>query len=193
MKLMRIAAIIVSLTLFWACNVKKEESGELPEVDVDVAAEAGELPEYEINWADVDVGTRTETVEVPKVVVVMEEEAVEVPYIDVDMPDGSEKVERQIVAEVQVSGKEHKLEIEEVWATGNQLYVISELEELDTPLEDQKMRVSDQITMNAPDLNVRHYIIGDQPEGDFNTQHTFVSGKSELADRIGEYRVIYSD
>ncbi len=192
MKLNRIA-LLISLTLIWACNIEKEESGELPEVDVDVAAESGELPEYDINWADVDVGTRKDTIEVPKVVVVMEEEAVEVPYIDVDVPNETEKEERQITVEVEVSGQEHELEIQEVWATGNQLYVISELEQLDTSLEDQTMRVSDQININAPDLSVRHYIVGDQPEGNYNTQHTFVSSKDELDARVGDHRVIYTE
>ncbi len=37
------------------------------------------------------------------------------------------------------------------------------------------------------------YIDVDMPEGNFNTQHTFISSKSELADRIGDYRIIYSD
>ena len=68
----------LALALLTSCDINKKESGELPEVDVDVETEAGELPEYDVDWADVDISTRTETVEVPKVVVVMEEEEVEV-------------------------------------------------------------------------------------------------------------------
>jgi hypothetical protein len=29
---------------FMACNIKKDEKGELPEVDIDVDTEAGNLP-----------------------------------------------------------------------------------------------------------------------------------------------------
>lgn len=63
--------------LFNQLRLKKNESGSLPEVDVDVDAEAGSLPEYDVDWAEVNVGTKTETIKVPKVVVVMEEEEVE--------------------------------------------------------------------------------------------------------------------
>lgn len=65
---------VTALTLLTGCDFKKTEKGELPEIDVDVAAEAGELPEYDVDWDEVNVGTKMETVEIPKVVVVMEEE-----------------------------------------------------------------------------------------------------------------------
>ncbi len=77
----------------------------MPEMDIDVTADAGELPEYEVNWTDVDVGTTTKTVTVPKVVVVMGQEEVEVPVIDIDMPDGDdpEKAERTIMVEAEIT------------------------------------------------------------------------------------------
>jgi hypothetical protein len=46
-----------------ACDVDQTEEGEMPEVNV----EGGNMPEYEADAADVDVGTTTETVEVPTV------------------------------------------------------------------------------------------------------------------------------
>ena len=55
------------------CNVDQKKEMELPSVDVDVSAEEGQLPTYDVDWADVNVGTTTKTVEVPKVVIVMEE------------------------------------------------------------------------------------------------------------------------
>lgn len=44
-KLMSLLTIVVSSS----CNIKKEEKGELPGLDVDISAEAGELPEYDVN------------------------------------------------------------------------------------------------------------------------------------------------
>ena len=52
-----------------ACDVDQTEEGEMPEVRV----EGGNMPEYDVETADVDVGTKEETVEVPT--------------IDVEMPD----------------------------------------------------------------------------------------------------------
>jgi len=174
-----------------ACNVKKEEKGELPEVDVDIDTEAGNLPEYEVNWADVDVGTKMKTVEVPKVVIVMEEEEVEVPYIDVDIPDGGEKSERTIMVEAEVTGNEHNLDIKEIWAAKNNLYVIAKLEETEQDIGDKKMRVSDQVSLNAPDLNVKYYIVGERPDRVFNTRYTYLSNMDELKSRLDNPKKIY--
>lgn len=182
----------MSLTVLSACNIKKEEKGEMPELDVDVTADAGELPEYDIDWADVNVGTKTDTLEIPKVVVVMEEETVEVPYIDVDMPDGEEKFEKTIMVEAEVTDKEHTLEIQEIWAAGDNLYVISKLEPTEQSIGNKKMRVSDQITLNAPDLNVRHYIIGVKPERVFNMQYDYLDSDESLKVSLNDYAVIYT-
>lgn len=71
-----------------ACDVDQTQEGELPEVDVN--AEGGEMPAYDVDAAEVDVGTRTETVEVPT--------------MDVTMPDeqGAEAVEGEQVEDVDV-------------------------------------------------------------------------------------------
>ena len=196
MKMNKIAASILLSVMMLSCNVNQKKEAELPEVDVDVSTEEGQLPTYEVNWADVDVGTTTKTVEIPKVVIVMEEEEVEVPYIDVNMPDdkdNQEKVERNIVIEAEVTDKEHELEIQEIWASDDNLYVISELKMLDQTIGDKKMRVSDQLTLNAPDLNIKHYVIGKRPDRVFNNQNTYVNSMSELKNKIdGDYRVIYT-
>lgn len=184
---------VLALTLFTGCNFNKTEEGELPEVDVDVDAEAGDLPDYNVNWADVDVGTTTKMVEVPKVVVVMEEEEVEVPAIDVDMPDGGDKVERNLLVEAEVENEEHTMEIQQIWATGMNLNVISELKSTGKDIGDQKMRVSDQVSLNAPeDLNVRYFIVGEKQNRDFNSQHTYVNSMADLDEQIGEHDVIYT-
>jgi hypothetical protein len=174
--------ILFSLALISliSCDVDQTQEGEMPEVDVDV--EEGEMPEYDVDWADVDVNTTTRTIEVPKVVVVMEEEQVEVPVVDVDMPN-EEKEERTIMVEAQVAETSHEIEIEGVYASKNRLFVVSELENTGQDLQQQTMRVSDQIVLNAPDLDVKHYIIGEKPRGDFNNQYTYISSKSEVSVR----------
>ncbi|MBD1260536.1 hypothetical protein HZY62_08040 [Maribacter polysiphoniae] len=182
----------LSITVLSACNIKKEEKGELPDVDIDVTADAGELPEYDINWADINVGTKTKTLDIPKVVVVMEEETVEVPYIDVKMPDNDEKSEKTIMVEAEVTDKEHQLEIEEIWAAGDKLYVISKLEATEQSIGDKKMRVSDQVTLNAPDLNIKHYIIGEKPDRVYNLQYDYLDAIDSLKDSLNDYTVIYS-
>lgn len=52
------------------CDVDQTQEGEMPEV----TAEGGQLPEYDVETADVDVGTREETVTVPDVDVTMPDE-----------------------------------------------------------------------------------------------------------------------
>ncbi|QLG46507.1 hypothetical protein [Costertonia aggregata] len=182
---------LLALALISSCNVKKEEKGEMPELDVDVTADAGELPEYDVNWADIDVGTTTKTVEVPKVIVVMEEEEVEVPFIDVDMP-GEDKMERSIVVEAEVSGNEHDLNIQEIRASDRRLYVISKLDKLKTNLGDKTMRVQDQVELNAPDLDVVHIIIGERADNVLNNQYRYVNSMNDLDADVRDAEVIYS-
>jgi len=94
--------ILIVATLPWlaGCEVDVEESGEMPQVDVDadagnmpeyevektkegkmpsvdVDAEPGRLPEVDVRGPDVDVGTRPVTVPVPD--------------IDVDMPEETDE------------------------------------------------------------------------------------------------------
>ncbi len=183
---------VLALSLMMSCDFNKTDKGELPDVDVDVDADAGELPEYDVDWADVNVGTRTETVEVPKVVVVMEEEEVEIPYLDVDMPNAGEKEERTLMVEAEVSGEESVMEIREIWATGKRLIVISELKSTGKSIGDKNMRVSDRVTLNAPDLDVRYYVVGERPDRLFNRQHTYIRNISDIKDKVGDHTVIYS-
>jgi len=183
----------LTIVFFNSCDVNKTKEGELPEVDI--TTEEGELPEYDVNWADVNVGTTTKTVEVPKVVIVMEEEEVEVPYLDVDMPGSDdEKEERTILVQAEVEGKEHEIDIKEIWATGNNLYVISVLTATEQDIDDKKMRVSDQVTINAPELNVKHYIIGERPNRVFNDQYTYVKDIPTLKYKLDNknIKVIFS-
>lgn len=176
--------------LMTSCDIKQKKETKLPDLDIDV--EAGQLPTFDVDWADVNVGTKTETIAVPKVVIVMEEEEVEVPYIDVDMPNAGEKEERTLSVQAEVEGKAHNIEIVQIWATGKKLYVISELKMTDQDIGDQKMRVSDQVTLNAPDLDVAYYIIGKRPNRLFNKQYKYLDATSDLKNKLTNPKVIYS-
>jgi len=178
-----------------SCDVQQKEQGELPEVDVDVDTESGNMPEYEVNWADIDVKTRTKTVKVPKLVVVMEEEEVEVPYLDMNMPEEFENAsERTIKVEAEVSDNMHELEIEKVYAVGSKLIVISELERENRSLDGKRVRISDQIVINAPDnLSIKHYIVGDKPSGSFNVEYEYVGSEDEISSYIENAKLVYSD
>jgi hypothetical protein len=190
----KVILLCTALIFITSCNVKKEEKGEMPEMDIDVTADAGELPEYEVNWADVNVGTKTKTVKVPKVVIVMEEEEVEVPVIDIDMPDGDmdDKEERTIMVEAEVTDTEHSLDIRKIYASDDNLYVVSELVATDKSIGDKKMRVADQVVLNAPDMNIKYYVIGQKPDNMFNMKYTYMDSMSEIESKMNDYKVIYS-
>jgi len=190
----KILMYLAGCSLFFlavSCDVDQTQEAKLPEVDVDVETTAGQMPEYNVDWADVNVGTRTTTVKIPKVVVVMEEEEVEVPYVDVDMPNDGEKEERTLLVEAEVKNVVHDIEIDEVYATGKRLFVISTLEATDEKIGDQTMRVSDRVILNAPDLDVKHYIIGERPEGSHNSQYTFIKSRSQISDKLANGKKIY--
>jgi hypothetical protein len=180
--------------LFAACDVDKVEEGESPEMDVEVDYESGEMPEYDVDWANVDVNTTTKTVQVPKVQVIMEEETVEVPSLDVNIPDDDrEKVMQTLMVEVEVSERMQELEIEKVYAARDMLYVIAELEEEDEELGDETVRISDQIEINAPEMGVRYYIVGDKPMGEYNNKYRFIGSENEIAETLEGAQVLYED
>jgi len=176
----------------FSCDIDQTKKAKMPEVDVDVKTKAGQLPSFEVDWASVDVGTKTTTVSVPKVVVVMEEEEVEVPYIDVDMPNDKLREEQTITVEAELSGKSQKIDIKEIYATGKRLYVISELTPTGQDLGKEKMRVSDRIVLYAPDLDIKHYIIGNKPKGAFNNQYAYINSRNEIASKLAKGKQIYS-
>lgn len=72
---------------FVGCDVDVEDSGELPNVEV----EPGEMPDVDVEGPDVDVDTEERDVTVPDVDVEMEEETVTVPDVDVDLPDDDDQ------------------------------------------------------------------------------------------------------
>lgn len=181
-------ALFAAIALTAGCDVDKTQAGELPDVDVDV--ESGSLPSYDVDWADVDVSTTTETVTVPKLKVVMEEESVEVPSIDVDLPGDDEKVRRTIQVSAQVASDSADLEINEVYQLDDTLLVISRL--TGATEGDSKQMVTDQIVINAPELDVRHVIISDRPDAPHNEQFRYVPNRSSIQRDLDRSNKIYS-
>ncbi len=59
------AALVFFSLAASACQVEKTEDGKLPEVSVE--ATGGQLPKYDVQGPEVNVGTKTTTVEVPTV------------------------------------------------------------------------------------------------------------------------------
>jgi hypothetical protein len=174
-----------------SCTVDKTQSAKAPDVDVDV--EPGRWPKYNVNWADVDVGTTTKTVTVPKLEWKREETQIQVPYIDIN-PGGGAREERTITVELEVPQSGYDLQIREVRAAGDQLWVISELKKT-TDRGRGYGRVSDQVVVNAPeDLRVHRVVVGERPEGVYNQQYTFYPDMSALMQRLPQSggRVLYT-
>ena len=173
-----------------ACTTQQTEPGQAPDVDVDV--DPGQWPEYKVNWADVDVGTREQTVTVPVVRIEEKTQQVSVPYIDINPPGARDRAERTIRVEVDVPHAGYDLEITEMRASGDDLWVIARLNETDQAAAQAMTRASDQVVVNAPaDLDVRKIIVGQQPPGGAS-EHRFVGSMDALNQMIPQGgRVIY--
>ncbi|WP_232476160.1 hypothetical protein [Flavisphingomonas formosensis] len=82
-----VAAILILAVIaafaFGLIDVDQTKKAELPEVSV----QGGQAPAFDVKTADVDVGTKTETVDVPKVEVKSKKTDVEVPTVDVKKAD----------------------------------------------------------------------------------------------------------
>lgn len=173
-----------------ACAIEKEQAAELP--DVDVAVQPGQLPEYDIQGPDVNVGVTERTVTVPKLMVVQEEQTVEVPYIDVDVPN-VDRSERTITAEVEVPSAGYNLNVQDVYVVDDSLWVISRLNEVNPNAPQANTRVADRIVINAPDMPVRHFIVGERPAGIFNEQYEFVGDRQDISTQLEAGRQLYTN
>lgn len=174
-----------------SCTLEKTQSAKAPDVDVDV--DPGRWPKYNVKWADVDVGTSTRTITVPKLEWKREQMQVQVPYIDIN-PGAGSREERTIAVELEVPQSGYDLEIREVRAAGDQLWVISELTKTNSTGTGYG-RVSDQVVVNAPeDLRVHRVIVGERPEGVYNRQYTFYPNMQTLTEKLpeGGGRVLYT-
>jgi hypothetical protein len=141
----------------------------------------------------VDVGTEERSVTVPVVWVTQETREISVPYIDINPPGSSDREERTIALEVDVPHAGYSLEITEVRAAQDDLWVIGRLTATDKPAAQVKTRVMDQVVVRAPeDLDVREVIVGERPDGAYNQQHRFVDSTQALHQMIPSgARVVY--
>lgn len=179
-------SLILLLVPLTSCRIEQERTGRLPEVQI----EPGRLPKYDIQGPDVNVGVKERTVTVPKVVVVQEEQTIEVPYIDVNVP-GANREERTITVEVEVPSSGYDLDIQGVYAVNNELWVVSQLEEENPSALQARVRVSDRIVINAPNIPVRHYIVGERPRSSYNEQYTFINSRQQIASQLKSGRQLY--
>jgi hypothetical protein len=184
-------AIALCSMALTACQVEQEREGQMPDVEVD--ADPGRWPSYDVAWADVDVGTDRRTVTVPVVSVTRETREITVPYIDINPPGSGDREEQTIVLEVEVPHAGYNLEITEVRAAQDDLWVVGRLTATDTPAAQVATRVMDQVVVRAPeDLDVREVIVGDRPDGSYNQQHRFVDSTQALDQMIPSgARVVY--
>ena len=186
-----LAAAVLLVAGAAGCSTEQTAPGKAPDVDVDV--DPGRWPEYKVNWADVDVGTRERTVTVPVVQVTQETRQVQVPYIDINPPGARDREERTIQVEVDAPHAGYQLQIMEVRASADDLWVIAQLREGSAPAAQAVTRVSDQVVVNAPsNLDVRKVIVGPRPAGGYNEQHRFVDSMEALNQSIPQgSRVLY--
>lgn len=77
-----IALIIVAAFAFGLINVDQTRTGELPTVNVETSG--GQAPAFDVDTAEVNVGSKSETIQTPTVDVGTKSSTVEVPTISVD-------------------------------------------------------------------------------------------------------------
>lgn len=188
-RMTRVLALLLALGGMAACTAEQTQPAEAPDVDVDV--DPGRWPEFNVNWADVDVGTTERTITVPVVTVTKEERQVSVPFIDINPPGDAEREERTISMELDVPHGGMGLQITEVHAANNTLWVVARLTDSGQPATQAVTRVADHVVVNAPDnVNVRKIVVGDRPAGVYNQQYRFVSSLDQV-NIPAQARVIY--
>ena len=186
---MWVVANCVAVTAMIGCAVDQTQEARPPAVDVEV--DPGRWPEYDVRWADIEVGTSERTITVPVVRVDKETRRITVPYIDVNPPGARERQERVLSIDVDVPHSGYELQIVEVRASADDLWVIGQLRETSTPARQMKTRVSDRVMINAPrDLDVRIVVVGEQPDG--NDHLRFVDSMDALQKMIpARARLLY--
>jgi hypothetical protein len=185
------AAVVLMGSGTTGCTAEKTVPGEMPKVDVNL--DPGQWPEYRVKWVDVDVGTRERTITIPVVQVTKETREVQVPYIDINPPGAADREERTIQVDVDAPHAGYDLQITEVRASGDDLWVVAELKETNREAARTIARIADQVIVNAPaSLDVRKVIIGSRPAGDHNQQHRFVDSTAALNQALPQGgRIIY--
>lgn len=76
------ALAVVAYGAFYFLDVEQTQEARMPTVDVEV--EGGQAPEFDVDTGSVDVGTTTQTVEVPDVEVTTNEREITLPTLEVE-------------------------------------------------------------------------------------------------------------
>jgi hypothetical protein len=76
------ALAVVAYGAFYFLDVEQAQEARMPTVDVEV--EGGQAPEFDVDTGSVDVGTTTQTVEVPDVEVTTNEREITLPTLEVE-------------------------------------------------------------------------------------------------------------
>jgi len=79
--LLVLVALVIAAFAFGLIDINQTSKGSLP--DVNVSAEGGSVPTFDANTANVDVGTKDETIQVPTVDVGTKDTSIQVPTVDV--------------------------------------------------------------------------------------------------------------
>jgi hypothetical protein len=75
------ALAVVAYGLFYFVDVEQVQEARAPTIDLEI--EPGQAPEFNVETGSVDVGTTTETIEVPDVEVTTRETDVTLPTLEV--------------------------------------------------------------------------------------------------------------
>lgn len=74
-----VAVVIIAIFAFGLVDIDQTRETKLPQVEV----QGGQTPKFDVDTADVDVGTKNATIEVPKVDVDTKKEKIPVPTVEV--------------------------------------------------------------------------------------------------------------
>lgn len=76
------AVAVIAYGAFYFVDVEQTQEARMPTVDIEV--EGGQAPEFDVETGSVDIGTTTETIEVPDVEITTSEREITLPTLEVE-------------------------------------------------------------------------------------------------------------
>lgn len=76
------AVAVIAYGAFYFVDVEQTQEARMPTVDIEV--EGGQAPEFDVEAGSVDIGTTTETIEVPDVEITTSEREITLPTLEVE-------------------------------------------------------------------------------------------------------------